>query len=299
MRRCGKERLYFEIGPDNEVTFEVEAGEEFEVETQMNAGAWLESDPQGPALREKLSGRNPSSGCILVKSASPGDMLTVHIGAITLDNVGFSQYRGNNGALPSWFGLSNIGELYKKVEIRDNRIVWSSGLTLPARPMLGFLGVSPAHERYHNGWAGAWGGNLDIQEVTTGAKLYLPVFLPGARLQVGDMHALQGDGEICGLGGVESAGVVRLRCELSPAPVSLRGPRLENDTHLVAVGLGKPAEEAFRSALEDLILWLEEDYNLPRGESYLLLGQVLEARCTQFVNPTFTYVAKIAKKYLQ
>jgi amidase len=298
MRRCGKKQLYFEIGPENPVTFEVEAGEEFEVETQMNAGAWLDTDPDGQALRETLAGRNPSSGCILVKGARPGDVLTVHIGEIRLADSGFSQYRGNNGALPSWFGLSNIGEQYRQVAIRDGRIIWSRELEIPARPMLGFVGVSPARERYHNGWAGAWGGNLDIQEVTTGARLHLPVFVPGARLQVGDLHAVQGDGEICGLGGVESAGVVTLRCELSAAPAGLRGPRLENDTHLVAVGLGKPAEEAFRSALEDLILWLEADYGLPRGEAYLLLGQVLEARCTQFVNPTFTYVAKIARKYL-
>jgi amidase len=298
MRRCGKERLYFEIGPENDVTFEVDAGEEFEVETQMNAGAWLDEVPDGPELRARLKGRNPSSGCIRVKGAEPGDMLTVHIGEIRLDEVGFSQYRGSNGALPSWFGLSNIGEQYKRVTIRDNLIVWGPGLEIPVRPMLGFVGVSPARERYHNGWAGAWGGNLDIQELTTGAKIYLPVFVPGARLQVGDMHAVQGDGEICGLGGVESAGIVRLRCELSRRPGSLRGPRLENDTHLVAVGLGKPAEDAFRLALEDLILWLEEDFGLDRGEAYLLLGQVLEARCTQFVNPTFTYVAGIAKKYL-
>ena len=51
-------------------------------------------------------------------------------------------------------------------------------------------------------------------------------------------------------------------------------------------------------ALENLILWMEESYSFSRGEAYMLLAQVMEARCTQFVNPAYTYVAKIAKKYL-
>ena len=47
-----------------------------------------------------------------------------------------------------------------------------------------------------------------------------------------------------------------------------------------------------------MLLWLEEDYNFSRGEAYLFLGQVLEARCTQFVNPTLSYVAKVNHRYL-
>ena len=55
---------------------------------------------------------------------------------------------------------------------------------------------------------------------------------------------------------------------------------------------------AFRYALEALILWLEESYGFSRIDAYLLLGQILEARCTAFVNPTFTYIAKVPKRYL-
>jgi acetamidase/formamidase len=62
--------------------------------------------------------------------------------------------------------------------------------------------------------------------------------------------------------------------------------------------MAKPAEDAFRLALANLITWMEESYGFSRADAFLLLGQVMEARCTQFVNPTFTYVAKIAKRYL-
>jgi acetamidase/formamidase len=129
--------------------------------------------------------------------------------------------------------------------------------------------------------------------------VYLPVEVPGALLHVGDMHAIQGDGEICGAGGIEASGRVRLRCELSARPASWRGPRIEDATHIATVAFARPAEDAFRQALEAMILWLEDAYGFPRGEAYLFLGQVLEARCTAFVNPTFSYIAKVAKRWLR
>lgn len=299
MKRATKDVLYFEIGKDNSPTLHVKPGEEFEVETQMNAGPWLDNHPRGEELRKKLIGGNPSSGCIYVQGAKPGDMLTVYIGEIQLAEIGYTRFAGSNGAMPGWFGASGIGTHEKLVKIKDNKILWSDNLQIPTAPMLGYVGVAPASERHHNGWGGDWGGNLDVQEVTTGAKVYLPVKVPGALLHIGDMHAVQGDGEICGAGGIETEGVVKLCCELSPKPESMRLPRIENNTHIIAVAMARPAEDAFRAALEALILWIEEDYGLTRGEIYMLLGQVLQARCSQFVNPTFTYVAKVAKKYLK
>ncbi len=298
MKRATKEVLYFEVGRDNEPTLRVEPGEQFEVETQMNSGPWLDTHPRGEELREKLSGGNPSSGCIFVNGARPGDRLTVHVGQFELAPMGYTSFSGGNNACPSWLGGSGIGRISKIVEIRDGLIHWDEKRKIPTRPMLGYVGVAPRSERYHNGWGGYWGGNFDAQEITTGARVHLPVNVPGALLHVGDMHAIQGDGEICGAGGVETEGVVRLRCELSPMPKSMNYPRLENDSHLIAVAMDKPAEDAFRRALEALILWIEEDCGMSRGDIYMLLAQVMEARCTQFVNPTYTYLAKVAKVYL-
>ena len=298
MKRATKDRLYFETGPDNEPTLTVDPGEEFEVQTQMNAGPWIDGEPDARRVRERLTGGNPSSGCIRVRGAEPGGLLAVHLIAIELSHRGYTHYAGSTGALPSWFGPSRIGDVHRIVKISDGLVHWSDTLAIPARPMIGFLATAPARERYHNGWGGYWGGNFDVQEITTGATVYLPVLVPGALLHVGDMHAVQGDGEICGAGGIETEGVVRLRCELGARPRSYSFPRIEDATHLTAVGMAKPAEDAFRAALESLILWLEEDYALDRAEAFLLLGQVMEARCTQFVNPTFSYVAKIAKRFL-
>ena len=298
MQRATKDILYFETGADNPVTMRVQPGETFEVETQMNAGPWLDTHPDGEALRQKIRGGNPSSGCIYVEGAQPGQMLSVHIGAIDLDPVGYTRFSGGNGAMPAWMGGSGIGDHSKVVQIQDGLIHWNEMIKLPVAPMIGCVGVAPARERFHNGWGGNWGGNFDVQEITTGATVQLEVHHPGALLHIGDMHAIQGDGEICGAGGIEAEGRVIVRCELSAKPSAMYWPRIVNDTHIMTVAMARPAEDAFRYALEAMVLWLEEDYGFERGEAYLYLGQVLEARCTQFVNPTFTYVAKVARRFL-
>ncbi|MBE7463819.1 MAG: acetamidase/formamidase family protein [Planctomycetes bacterium] len=298
MQRIPKDVLYFETGPDNPVTHWVKPGEAFEVQTQINRGPWIETLPASEQAiwREKLYGGNPSSGCVYVEGVKAGDLLKVEIGPIELDPVAYTRFGGHNGAMPGWL---EVGAHEKLVEVKDGKIRWSDSLTLDAKPMLGFVGVSPERERFHNGWGGTWGGNLDAQEVTSGCTLMLKANLDGAHLHVGDMHALQGDGEICGAGGLEASGRVRLVCRAAgPAPASLRWPRFEDATHIGVITNTRPAEDAFRAALVELLQWLEADYKLPRGEAYMLLGQVLEARVTQFVNPTFTYVAKVAKRYL-
>lgn len=298
MQTIGKDVLYFETGPGNKPTHRVKPGETFEVVTQINAGPWIDRLPEAEQKkwREKLHGGNPSSGCIWVEGAMPGDMLSVEIGAIEVDPVGYTRFGGWNFAMPGWL---NIGDHQKLVEIRDGVIHWSERLKLPAKPMLGFLGVSPARERLGNEWGGTWGGNMDAQEVTSGTTLHLRVNCEGALLHMGDMHAIQGDGEICGAGGIEAAGKVKVTCRLSsPAPEKLRWPRFEDATHIGVIAQARPAEDAFRHALCDLLRWLEASHGIPMGEAYLLLGQVLEARVTAYVNPTYSYVAKIAKKYL-
>ena len=323
MKQATSDVLYFETGPDNPVTLHVQPGEEFEVQTQLNRGPWLNDHPNGESLRARLydhrdaepsmfssgwslpwhlpaglpSG-NPSSGCIYIEGARPGDMLLIHIGEIELNPLGFTNFRGNSGAVPGWFGPSALGSQRRIVEIRDGIIHWSDYLKIPARPMIGTVGVAPARERIANNWAGYWGGNMDVQEVTTGATLMLGVNVKGGLLHVGDMHAIQGDGEICSAGGIEASGRVRMRVEVVSRPRSMFWPRLLDDTHIAVIAMARPLEDAFRHALEGLVLWLEEEYGMPRGDGFLLLGQVLEARCTAIVNPTFTYIAKIARDFL-
>ena len=93
------------------------------------------------------------------------------------------------------------------------------------------------------------------------------------------MHARQGDGEICGGGGIETGGSVMMKVELSPKPEGMTWPRIENDTHIMTTGIEKPAEDAFRIALSEMILWLEADYGMTQGEAFIFLAQCLRGSC--------------------
>src|SRR3972149_4623954 len=142
MQRATRDKLYFEIGPDNEPTLRVAPGELFEVETQMNRGPWLEGHPDQKTLEAKIRGGNPSSGCRYLEGAGPRQVLAVHSGQIDLDPVGFTHYWGSTGAMPGWLGPSGVGEQHKVVQIRDGKVVWSDSLELPVAPMLGVVGVA-------------------------------------------------------------------------------------------------------------------------------------------------------------
>jgi acetamidase/formamidase len=306
MQRANRDVLYYEHSRHNKPTMTVKPGEWFEVDSQMNRGpdaARVPADIRDLYNQHRSDSwptnkGNASSGAIVVEGAQPGQVVTIHVGEIKTHPVGWTGYRGSTGAMPGYLGPSNIGEQFRVVRIQDGKILWNDRISFPVEPMMGVIGVAPEREARTNSWAGEWGGNFDIQEITNGAKVSIVVNVPGALLHVGDMHARQGDGEICGGGGIETGGVVKLMAELGPKPKSMTWPRIENETHIMTTAQGKPAEDAFRIALSEMILWLEEDYKMTRGEAFIFLAQCLEARVTQFVNPSYSYVCKVNKRYL-
>ena len=109
MQKATRDVLYFEVGADNAPTLRVQPGEVFEVQTQLNRGPWIDDHPDGERLRKLLRGGNPSSGCIYVEGAEPGQILTVHVGEIDLDPLGYTRFRGSTGAMPGWLGGTGIG----------------------------------------------------------------------------------------------------------------------------------------------------------------------------------------------
>lgn len=164
-------------------------------------------------------------------------------------------------------------------------------------PMLGRLATAPSGEQAISGGVPYdFGGNMDTSLAREGATVYLPIFHEGAYFYFGDVHALQGDGEITGTG-IETSADVTFRFDLIQGQ-KIEWPRLENDEFIMVAGSVRPLLDAFRIAHVEMVKWLEADYGFDRWEAMQLLSQVGEAQIANVVDPNYTIVSKFPKRYL-
>jgi amidase len=164
-------------------------------------------------------------------------------------------------------------------------------------PMLGRLATAPPGDQaIPGGVPYNFGGNMDTSYAREGTVVYLPVFHEGAYFYYGDVHALQGDGEITG-SGIETSADVRLQIDVIKNK-KIAWPRLENEEFIMVAGSIRPLLDAFRIAHVEMVKWLEEDYGFDRWEALQLLSQVGSAQVANVVDPNYTVVAKFPKRYL-
>ena len=170
-------------------------------------------------------------------------------------------------------------------------------LEIDLQPMLGRVAVAPrGQEAFAGLWPGDFGGNMDAQEVREGTTVYLPIFHDGAYFYFGDGHARQGHGEVAGTG-LETSMDVVLRIDVVKGR-TIAWPRLEDAEHIMVVGSARPLIDAFRLAHVELIEWMVQEYGFDRLDAYTLVGQVGESTVANIVDPAYSVVAKIRKRYL-
>ena len=288
------------FGPLNEPVATIKHGETVEVET-WDASANTESPTRtekDPQQKNMQSYENPITGPIYVEGAQPGDALKIEIININLPNIGWTSARTGFSELRDWLQLSPPSTKFSKIKDGKITYVLNDGriIEIPAKPFVGTIGVSPAFEAVSTITPGRHGGNMDAPDVCTGNTLYLPVAVKGALFGLGDVHAVQGDGEICGTA-VEIPAKVTLKIGLEKNR-KLDWPCIESDDEIMTVCSSKPLEDAARLAFFELIKWLEQDYGFERYDAYMLLSLAATARIAQIVDPLFTVVAKLPKKML-
>jgi amidase len=297
--QVAKGSVHHTLAATHPATVSVDPGERLRVETELNIGDHLHN--LGDAFDISMAAApflNGATGPIHVRGATCAHVLVCDIEAMELTPPGFTALAP--GLWPFTEEPRDRGTQvpHRVLDLNDGHVVWDEHIRIPVRPMVGVLGTAPALEAISTMDCGPHGGNLDVQEFGPGARIYLPVAVDGALLFVGDCHAVQGDGELCGFGAVEIRSHVTIRVDIAPRAARMRWPRFEDREHIGTVACGRPLEDAFRYAVVDLAHWLADDYGFALSDAMLLLGQVAEARCTQLVNPHYTYLCKIAKRYL-
>jgi acetamidase/formamidase len=137
---------------------------------------------------------------------------------------------------------------------------------------------------------------MDYRGFRSGATAYLPVFMPGALLFVGDGHAVQGDGEIVGTG-IEISFDVQFTVRLCKG-WKINWPRGEDENDIFTVGNARPLDQAVQHATTEMMRWLIADYGLDPIGASTLLGQCVRYDLGNIYDPAYTMVCKLAKKHL-
>jgi acetamidase/formamidase len=232
---------------------------------------------------------NPVSGPIYVKGAEPGDTLAVELLEFETPTWGWTAIIPGFGLLADefpdpWLRIS---------EVSEDGVRFSERIALPFLPFPGTLGVAPPEPGAHSIVPPSrWGGNMDTKYLIAQSTLYLPVGVEGALFSLGDTHAAQGDGEVCGTA-IETAMDVVLRLSVrkdlhvdAPQFDVPAGAVAEHDRsrYHVCTGVGPDLMECARDAVRATIVWLGENYDLEREDAYAVASVACDLRIHEIVD---------------
>ncbi|MFO7545877.1 MAG: acetamidase/formamidase family protein [Trueperaceae bacterium] len=243
---------------------------------------------------------NPVTGPVRILGAEPGD-------AIAIEVLGFEPSGWGWTALIPGFGLlaDEFPEPALHVSRYDEKHVeFLPGVRIPTRPFTGTIGLAPAERGLHSVVPPREvGGNLDIRDVVEGSTLFLPVQVPGALFSVGDTHACQGDGEVCGTA-VETAMRVRLRFDVKKGS-PIRRPqytvpdeatRVSKGGFHATTGVSPDLMTASRDAIRDMIEHIGREYGLAPELAYMLCSVAVDLKISEIVDaPNWVVSAQLPK----
>ncbi len=230
------------------------------------------------------------NGPIAVEGASPGDSLQVDLLEFAPADWGWT------ASIPG-FGL--LADEFAAPALRITRLPavgegaeFLPGIHVPVIPFCGEIGVAPVDGPRSTIPPDTFGGNMDTRHLTAGATLYLPVFHDGARLSLGDGHAAQGDGEVCGTA-IETPMRATLRLTVRKdlrvtAPEFLTAPGAAAERPVgrryATDGVGPDLMTAARDAVRRMIDWLGREHGLTPVDAYLLCSVAVDLRISEIVD---------------
>ncbi|WP_440763427.1 acetamidase/formamidase family protein [Natronorubrum sp. DTA7] len=232
------------------------------------------------------------TGPVAVEGAQPGDVLEVEL--LDLEHEGW----GHSVVLPGEAELGLLSDEFPEPDLHvwdleDGVAQFVDGIEVPLDPFPGVVGVALDEDGSHETFPPrSVGGNMDIKQLTAGSTVYLPVAVDDALFSVGDCHAAQGDGEVCGTG-IEAPMSVTCRFDLR-SDLSIEQPQFETTGPFTPTGRDEPMYgttgiaddlmEASRAAVRSMIDHLQEERGLDRSEAYILCSAVVDLKINEAVN---------------
>ena len=235
---------------------------------------------------------NPVTGPVSIDGAAPGDLLKVEILSFVPSGWGWTAVIPGFGLLTDQFSEPAL-HLWKYDAAGHAPAAFGASARVPLKPFAGTIGLAPAEPGLHSVVPPRRvGGNLDIRDLAAGSVLYLPVEVAGALFSVGDTHAAQGDGEVCGTA-IESPMRVALRFDVLKGAsrafpeFETAGPvarHLDAKGYFVTTGIGADLMEGARAAVSAMIDRLVRETGLAASEAYMLASTCADLRISEIVD---------------
>jgi acetamidase/formamidase len=288
------------LGWDNSIApvARVAPGESAEFDVCDASGNQLSpSSTVGDVATLDFSKINPVTGPVFVDGAEPGDVLKVTLLSFVPSGWGWTANIPGFGLLADEFKEAAL-HVWRYEPATLAPALFGRWAKVPLKPFTGTIGVAPAEPGLHSIVPPRRvGGNMDVRDIALGTELFLPVEAAGALFSVGDTHAAQGDGEVCGTA-IESPMRVALQFDLlkqeplayprfrTPGPVTRH---LDAKGYEVTTGIGPDLMQAARASVRSMIDLLGRRYAMPAIDSYLLCSVCGDLRISEIVDiPNWT-----------
>jgi acetamidase/formamidase len=270
------------IAPGETVNFEI---------VDASSGQLNRNSTQADLEKLDLARVNPVTGPVYIDGAKPGDALKVTVLSFRPSGWGWTGNIPGFGLLTDQFPQAKLH--HWNYEPSHGSAMYGPGGRVPLKPMCGTIGVAPAAPGLHSIIPPRnVGGNMDIRDIVEGVELYLPVEVDGAIFSVGDTHAAQGDGEVCGTA-IESPIDVALKFDLVKG-AKLRSPRyvtpgpltkhFDTRGYEVTTGIGPDLMVDARSAVSEMIELLSRRFGYSPIDAYMLCSVCADLRISSIVD---------------
>lgn len=239
-----------------------------------------------------MSHMNPNTGPLFIENAQPGDILVIRVLDIEPEDHAVATLIPGEGVLQD----RAPGPVTKICTIQDRKTVFNEDIVIEPRLMIGTIGTTPL-DRTPTGLPGDHGGNMDVPTMGIGASLYFPVFVPGALLQMGDVHSAMGDGEICI--GMECGAEVTVEIQALIKGRFLPGPIVENEHRWGIVANARTFEDAARLAVRRTAGFLTQRLDMTLEDATLLISTACDLKVAQWADANYDTVVYVeVPKYL-
>ncbi|PAU93677.1 acetamidase [Aliifodinibius salipaludis] len=261
----------------------VESGSVIEVNTEEASDKQLNHKSTVEDIKNlSFDPIHPLTGPVYVENAEPGDILKVKLHKIELGSWGWT------GIIPGFGFLSDeFDEPWIKTfefDENSNTAAFSEDINIPLKPFPGVMGVAPdTEEELSTVPPRANGGNMDDPNMTEGTTVYFPVQVEGALFSIGDAHAAQGHGEVCGTA-IEAPMRIVYEVEVIKDGHEIQEPQYETDDYYAVTGYGETIDEAAKKATRYMIDYLETEHDMDRNDAYALASLAGDLKIAEVVD---------------